>query len=139
MGRLLGNGVRFGLVRDVVAVGEGIETMLALRCILPSLPMVAALSGGHLAALVLPKGLRRFYVAQDRDDAGTRAATTLIKLASLAGIESIALTPRADDLNDDLREFGLAEFAAWIRVLLAPEDVAHFRRLALHDLSRQGL
>lgn len=127
MGRLLGNGVRFGLVQDVVAVGEGIETMLALRCVLPSLPMVAALSASHLASLVLPTGLRQFYVAQDRDNAGTRAATTLIELAGLAGIERIALTPRANDFNDDLRQFGLAEFAAWMRAQLAPEDVAHLK------------
>ena len=42
MGHLLGHGVRFGIVTDVMAAGEGIETMLSLRCVLPTLPMVAA-------------------------------------------------------------------------------------------------
>ena len=37
MGHLLGHGVRFGVVDDVMAAGEGIETMLSLRTILPSL------------------------------------------------------------------------------------------------------
>jgi hypothetical protein len=37
MGDLLGNAVRFGMANDVLAAGEGIETMLSLRCVLPSL------------------------------------------------------------------------------------------------------
>ena len=36
LGCLLGNGVRFGNVRDILAAGEGIETMLALKSVLPS-------------------------------------------------------------------------------------------------------
>ena len=54
MGDLLGNAVRFGVANDVLAAGEGIETMLSLRCVLPNLPMVAALSANHLAALAAP-------------------------------------------------------------------------------------
>jgi hypothetical protein len=122
MGRLLGNGVRFGAAQDVVAVGEGIETMLALRCVLPTLPMVAALSSGHLVALVLPIGMRRLYVAQDRDRAGARAAAKLTECAGRAGIEPVALSPRSDDFNDDLRQIGHAELTAWVRVQMAPAD-----------------
>jgi len=125
MGRLLGNGVRFGDVQDVVAVGEGIETMLALRVVLPELPMIAALSASHLVALVLPLGVRRLYVAQDGDDAGARAVATLTVRAGRAGIEPVALRPRSDDFDDDLRQIGSAELAAWVRVQLAPEDAAH--------------
>src|SRR3546814_634674 len=51
MGELLGNAVRFGVARDVMAAGEGIETMLSLRCVLPDLPTSAALSAAHLASL----------------------------------------------------------------------------------------
>jgi hypothetical protein len=124
MGRLLGNGVRFGDVQEAfVAVGEGIETMLALRCVLPSLPMIAALSANHLAATVPPRGLRRLYVAQDGDPAGNSAAATLIARAGRAGIEPIALSPRSADFNDDLHQIGPAELAAWLRVQLAPGDV----------------
>ncbi|MBY0332968.1 MAG: hypothetical protein K2X49_20095 [Acetobacteraceae bacterium] len=36
MGRLLGNWVRFGVVEDVVAVGEGIETMLERDALRPN-------------------------------------------------------------------------------------------------------
>lgn len=59
MGGLLGNAVRFGVANDVLAAGEGIETMLSLRCVLPALPMAAALSAHHLAAKLLPLTLRR--------------------------------------------------------------------------------
>lgn len=129
MGRLLGNGVRFGDARDVVAVGEGIETMLALRCTLPRMPMIAALSASHLAALILPPGLRRICVAQDSDYAGTRAAATLIERVKRAGIEPIALSPRSDDFNDDLRRTGPMELASWLRAQLGAEET--FRLLAV--------
>jgi hypothetical protein len=55
---------------DVIAAGEGIETMLSLRSALPSLPIVAALSANHLAALLFPVKLRRLYVACDDDPTG---------------------------------------------------------------------
>ena len=44
MGHLLGNAVRFGLADDVMAAGEGIETILSFRSVVPGMPMVAALS-----------------------------------------------------------------------------------------------
>ena len=51
MGDLLGNAVRFGVADDdVLVAGEGIETMLSLRCVLPTLPMAAALSANHLCS-----------------------------------------------------------------------------------------
>jgi hypothetical protein len=38
MGHLLGHSVRFGVVTNVMATGEGIETMLSVRSALPDLP-----------------------------------------------------------------------------------------------------
>ncbi|QYU69673.1 toprim domain-containing protein [Leptolyngbya sp. 15MV] len=125
MGRLLGNGVRFGIAEDVVAVGEGIETMLALRSALPSLPMIAALSASHLITLAPPHSVRRLYVAQDSDHAGARAAATLTECAGRAGIEAIRLSARSDDFNDDLRQIGPEELAVWVRLQLSSEDVAY--------------
>lgn len=124
MGRLLGNGVRFGVATDVVAVGEGIETMLALRCVLPRMPMIAALSASHLTALVLPAALRRIYISQDNDDAGTHAAESLADRADRNCIEPSVLRPRARDFDDDLRQMVPTELAAWLRVQLATEDAA---------------
>ena len=128
MGQLLGNGVRFGAARDVLGAGEGIETVLSLRCALLRLPMVAALSANHLAALALPPNLRRLYVACDNDDAGRHAAEALSGRVQASGIEVFVLTPTADDFNADLRLFGRDALAHSLRVQLAPEDVARFLR-----------
>ena len=126
MGDLLGNAVRFGVANDVLAAGEGIETMLSLRCVLPTLPMTAALSASHLAAMLLPLTLRRLYIARDADAAGDAAVTTAIQRAEAIGIEAIALSPRLGDFNEDLRTFGIDELRAALRIQLAPQDVIRF-------------
>jgi hypothetical protein len=126
LGRLLGSGVRFGQATDVMAAGEGLETMLSLRVVLPAMPMVAALSSAHLAALILPPGLRRLYIARDNDRAGHRAAETLGIRTNADGVEDIVLTPHADDFNTDLCGLGPEALAASLRVQLAPEDVVRF-------------
>jgi hypothetical protein len=124
MGHLLGNGVRFGIVEDILAAGEGIETMLALRCLFPALPMIAALSAAHLAALVLPPGLRRLYIARDNDQAGMRAAAALAGRAEAQGVEAIVLAPRTGDFNDDLQQTGSMESALHLRMQLIADDVS---------------
>lgn len=126
MGHLLGHGVRFGIAGDVMAAGEGIETMLSLRMILPSLPMVAALSANHLAAILFPPTLRRLYIARDADPAGETAMMTLTAHAAAAGIEAVALTPMLDDFNEDLRHLCIDELRAALRIQLGPQDVARF-------------
>jgi Toprim domain-containing protein len=126
MGYLLGNGVRFGVATDVIAAGEGLETMLSLRSALPTLPTLAALSANHLAAILFPVALRRLYVARDRDPAGDVAVATLTERAQSAGIEALTLTPALGDLNEDLRHLGIDELRAALRVQLAPEDVPRF-------------
>src|SRR5574337_1443385 len=130
MGLLLGNAVRFGITDDVLAAGEGIETMLALRCALPTLPMASALSANHLAAMLLPSSLRRLYIARDADAAGDTAVTALSGRANAAGIEAIAWSPRLGDFNEDLRTFGFDDLRAALRTQLAPQDVVRFMLLA---------
>jgi hypothetical protein len=131
MGHLLGHGVRFGVVDDVMAAGEGIETMLSLRTILPTLPMVAALSANHLAALLFPPTLRRLYVARDRDPAGNAAMASLGRRAEAVGINAFGLSPRLDDFNEDLRRLGLENLRASVRQQLDPQDVARFMSSAM--------
>lgn len=130
MGNLLGHAVRFGITGSVMAAGEGIETMLSLRSVLPAMPMVAALSAAHLAAILFPDALRRLYIARDDDPAGDDAMTTLTERAREAGIETIMLSPALGDFNEDLRMLGIDALRASVRVQLAPEDVAHFLALA---------
>ena len=126
MGHLLGHGVRFGTATDVMAAGEGIETMLSLPSVLPRLPMLAALSANHLAAILLPATLRRLYIARDHDPAGNLAVAALTERARSAGIEALTLSPALGDFNEDLRCRGIDELRAALRVQLAPEDVQRF-------------
>jgi hypothetical protein len=127
MGDLLGNAVRFGVADDdVLVAGEGIETMLSLRCVLPTMPMASALSANHLAAMALSSSLRRLYIARDADAAGDAVQITLAQRAGAAGIEAIALSPRLGDFNEDLHVFGLEALRAALRIQLAPDDVDRF-------------
>jgi hypothetical protein len=130
MGHLLGHGVRFGVADDVMAAGEGIETMLSLRSVLPTLPMVAALSANHLAALLLPPTLRRLYVARDADPAGDAAMASLCNRAEAAGIEVGGLSPCFDDFNEDLCRLGVERLRISMRRQLDPQDVVRFLALA---------
>ncbi|MBZ9738360.1 toprim domain-containing protein [Mesorhizobium sp. CO1-1-4] len=130
MGDLLGHAVRFGVAGEVMAAGEGIETMLSLRMALPTMPMAAALSAAHLPAILFPDTLRRLYIARDNDPAGDDAMATLIERANAAGIEAIAVSPTLGDFNDDLRLAGLDSLRATARVQIAPQDVTRFMALA---------
>ena len=107
MGHLLGNAVRFDVAHDVLAAGEGIETMLSLRCILPKMPMMAALSAAHLSAILFPPTLRRLYIVRDDDPAGDSAMASLVDRATAVGIEALCLSPTLEDFNEDLRKLGI--------------------------------
>ena len=111
LGELHGHGVRFGTPSGVLAAGEGIETMLALRSVLPRLPSVAALSAVHLGALRLPEGLKRLYIACDNDRAGLDGGLALAARAISQGIAARLLVPDGKDFNDDLKSLGSASLA----------------------------
>lgn len=130
MGDLLGNAVHFGIPGEVMAAGEGIETILSLRCVLPGMAMAAALSAAHLAAILFPETLRRLYIVCDADQAGDGARKTLVERANTAGIEAITLSPALGDFNEDLRLLGISALRAASRVQIAAQDVARFMELA---------
>ncbi|MBZ9992774.1 toprim domain-containing protein [Mesorhizobium sp. BH1-1-4] len=130
MGELLGHAVRFGGCCDVMAAGEGIETMLSQRTVLPAMPAIAALSAAHLSAILFPDTLRRLYIARDNDPAGDAAVTTLIERTKAAGIEAMVLTPQLGDFNEDLRLLGADALRAILRVQIAPQDITRFMALA---------
>lgn len=126
MGQLLGCGVRLGWPANqpisVMAAGEGIETMLSLRMVLPTMPMVACLSAGHLGAFIPPPGLRRLYIAADTDKAGFAGAERLARRARGVGIEVIVVQPFLGDFNDDLCRQGFTSFLAGVARQLLPEE-----------------
>jgi hypothetical protein len=104
---------------------------LSLRSIMPAMPMVAALSANHLAALRFPLSLSRVYVARDGDPAGDIAMASLNDRAEAAGIEARTLSPTLGDFNEDLRHLGLDQLRASLRTQLAPEDVVRFMERAM--------
>jgi hypothetical protein len=130
MGDLLGNAVRFGVPGSVMAAGEGIETTLSLRCVMPSMAMAAALSAAHLAAMLFPPTLQRLYIIRDNDPAGGGARDRLIERAIKAGIEAIVLSPRMEDLNEDLRYLGLEPLRTSIADQLLRRDRVRYLKLA---------
>jgi hypothetical protein len=128
LGHLLGNAVRFGEASAILAAGEGVETMLALKSALPRLPIAAGLSANHLAALELPAALRRLYVARDNDAAGRHAAERLRERA--ATIEVRELVPVHADFNLDLCRLGADGMRTRLAQQLVPSDRA---RLLTND------
>ncbi len=127
MGVLLGHAVRFGVAGDVLAAGEGIETMLSLRCAMPAMPMAAALSASHLAALQFPPALRRLYIARDADAAGETAVAALTERAQAADVETLTLVPALDDFNEDLCRLGAQVLRNELCAQLAPDDRSRVR------------
>ena len=127
MGHLLGHGVRFGTSGPVMAAGEGIETILSVREILPGMPMIAGLSAAHLAAILLPPGLRRLYVALDQDAAGSAAFQTLADRAAPLGIEIVPLRSEHNDFNSDLLAIGAAGLREYIANQLIEADRGYLR------------
>ncbi|MGB3313656.1 MAG: toprim domain-containing protein, partial [Albidovulum sp.] len=122
MGHILGNAVRLTPHDDILVVGEGIETMLSLSEAAPGLPVWAALSSGHLGAVLLPEGLKRLYIAIDRDPAGSQAAERLTTRAKEVGIALRVLKPRLGDFNDDLRADGAEALHRLLAEQIGPED-----------------
>jgi DNA primase len=90
---------------------------------MPAMPMVAALSASHLAALVLPPGLERLYIACDSDLAGRRACEHLAERARAGGAVVLPLHPRGGDFNDDLRTHGREALSAALRAQMATDDL----------------
>ncbi len=126
MGNILGNAVRFGTADDVLIAGEGIETMLSLHEVLPTMPMAAATSSAHLAAILFPPALQRLYVAGERDAAGDAAFGMLTDRTQAAGIELVSLMPDLADFNDDLRQHGASALSKRVCLQLHDQDRTRF-------------
>src|SRR3546814_14300785 len=87
MGGLLGHAVPFGQAHDVMTDGEGIETILSLRMVLPHLPAAAALPAAPLSDLLCPAPLRRLTIARLDDPAVHAALKTSTDTSRNGGTE----------------------------------------------------
>ena len=94
--------VRLGRPRDLVLVGEGIETCLTAM-VATGHPAWAALSTSGLRALDLPKDVRDVLILADADDAGEAAAQDCALRWKRQGRRvRVARPPRGLDFNDML-------------------------------------
>lgn len=126
LGMIAGHGIRIGQCKGVLAIGEGLETMLSLREAFPALPVVAATSASHLSALLFPPGVQRIYVAREHDAAGDAAWVRLCARSDAQSIKLVPLEPRHKDLNDDLMAEGRKRFADRLIGQLRPDDRQRF-------------
>lgn len=129
LGHLLGHAVRFGYPRDILIVGEGVETILSLKCVRPDLAMAAALSANHLAAFTPPQHIKHLIIARDNDKAGEKATIALAERICIDGIRCHELVADGKDFNDDLQQFGkqyladhLTEALAGIEGIILPSS-----------------
>lgn len=128
LGLFLGSSARFGTIGEVAAAGEGLETMLSVRTLMPTLPVIAGVSAPHLVQIPLPPGLKRLYITLDNDTAGRIAAEKLLERAHGLGIACHLVWPTLKDWNDDLRELPRplvrANLLAQIDAVDRPKDIA---------------
>jgi hypothetical protein len=106
LGAVAGGAVRLTHEPEGLAVAEGIETGLSLKCGILRGPAAiwAALSTSGLRALRLPREPGKLIIAVDGDDAGRAAADVLALRAHTAGWTVSILDPGDDrDWNDILR------------------------------------
>lgn len=126
LGLLLGNAVRFRMPVDapvpVMAAGEGLESVLSIGHVMPTMPMAAALTANHLAAFRFPPGTQRLYIAADADAAGRSSSSRLSRRAQAAGILPLVIEPELGDFNEDLRRLGPDRLTARLREQLVAED-----------------
>lgn len=93
-------------VSTVVAIGEGIETILSIRELpaLGNMPVWSLISAGGLAAFPALPGIESVWIAADNDASGTgqHAGRTAGERLHAAGVETIVLAPtrQGTDLND---------------------------------------
>ena len=106
-GQQMGHAVRFGDPSpSLLAVGEGIETVLSVGTALPGLSLAACLSATHLGLFEVPDTIRELWILTDNDAAGARAAAHLRERLANRNIVIHAVEPVLGDFNDDLQAWG---------------------------------
>jgi putative DNA primase/helicase len=102
LGPCRGGAVRLGIPRDVLMIGEGIETCLAAMVATGDAAW-AALSTSGLRALELPPNIRNLIILADGDEAGEAAALHAGLCWKREGRRvRIARPPNGFDFNDVL-------------------------------------
>ena len=109
LGPMCHGAIRIGRPDDpLIAVGEGLETMLSLRTVLPNLTVAACTSRVILGGWLPSRHHRWVLIAADNGEPGIVAAKALQTRLTKdhPRIDSDIILPIAGDFNDDLRDTG---------------------------------
>ena len=109
LGHIAGGAIRIGDTEDIIAVGEGLETMLSLRTAFPHLPIAATTGTKILDGWTPAPRHRRILIASDSDDAGRTAAEALAARLRAENLAVAVAIPADGDWNDALRQLGATE------------------------------
>ena len=90
--------------KDILLVGEGIETTMSLAMFYSNITAIATLSASNMKKLELPKNkIRKLIIGADGDEVGIEAAQILKERMIKNGLEvDIKTAPLVNDWNDIL-------------------------------------
>lgn len=125
LGDILGSAIWLGTPGKVCAVGEGLETMLSLKSVMPAMPMAAATSANHLGLIEIPASVERLYIAHDNDAPGHAAAEHLCWRFLDAPLDIRLIGASVDDWNTVLVRHGMSFTRYQVARLLHPEDIPY--------------
>lgn len=124
IGRLHGNAVRFGRRDTILAIGEGIETMLSVRMVLPFISIAACLSATHLGQFEVPGHVGEVWIFADHDDAGRHGAARLAERVRESGRKAVIHEAAHDDFNTTLCRDGPHGILNRMEAEIGPEVLA---------------
>jgi hypothetical protein len=123
--------------REIQGVGEGVETMLAVKMNYPDIGIAAATTTSLLAGYIWPETTKLLVVFADKDRSGggQLAASKLIERALAVGLPAIGYQPGGDipegkkslDWNNVLELYGARGFP---RIPTIPEVIAPLKQSA---------
>ncbi|BBU59677.1 DNA primase (plasmid) [Mameliella alba] len=95
LGQLQGDAIRFwsGTSRTDLIVGEGLENTLSVGTALLEFDLASCLTATHLGLFIPPPGIKRVWIARDKDEAGRNASTRLHNQLESRGITCGDLVP----------------------------------------------
>lgn len=102
-GSVKGGAIRLSEHSGHLAVAEGIETALSHQR-LTQIATWSCLSASGLAGFDIPRGVRQLTIAADGDEAGLKAANTLLEQAKSRCEVRLNPAPMGKDWNDVLKD-----------------------------------
>lgn len=94
---MVGGAVRFGKAGKVLAVGEGIETMLAVCCSIGSMSVAAAGTAALLERMEIPEQVEKLLIYADKDVSGRgEQAAIALKSRVSSRMDVSILSPNLD-------------------------------------------